>query len=117
MAVILSARIAHKTIKPIERKGVTPMSEIGKVRPLKDHVILYVDESLNSHSAVELLKNVGIKPYITNGTVEPFEEKPLAIYAGGIYQGLEDIRGLVSLLSFWSAQSIDRSLFAGTGAE
>ena len=75
-----------------------------RIRPLKDQVILYVDESPESREAVQLLYSVGISPFVTNGAVGPLDRKPLVIYHGGFYRGMQEIKGLVDLLGFWSNQ-------------
>jgi hypothetical protein len=80
-----------------------------RIRPLKGPVILYVDDSTESSQAKKLLGSVGISPFVTNGPVEPLDTKPLVIYHGGFYRGLNEIRGLVNLLHFWSAQSFDEN--------
>lgn len=75
-----------------------------RIRPLKDQVILYVDESAESREAEQLLCSVGITPFVTNGAVGPLDRKPLVIYHGGFYRGMQEIKGLVDLLRFWSNQ-------------
>jgi len=92
------------------RTMLTPSgSASGRIRPLKDHLILYVDESNESREAEELLQSVGISPFVTDGAVGPFDTKPLVIYHGGFYRGLSEIRGLVNLLHFWSNQPLEQN--------
>lgn len=83
------------------------------VRPLKDPVILYVDDGGESQNAKSLFENAGVRCVLSDGPVEPLQFKPLAIYLGGTYQGIGEIRGLIDLLMFWSKQSplIQRDLF------
>lgn len=76
-----------------------------QIRPLKDHLFLYVDDTTESRQAEQLLHSVGISPFVTDGSVGPLDRKPLVIYHGGFYRGLQEIRGLVDLLGFWSSQS------------
>lgn len=85
--------------------------EATRVRPLKDTVILYADDSIETARAKEFLEAAGVFPFVTDGPVEPLQRKPLVIYGGGYYQGLHEIRGLLDLLEFWSNQPIARTIF------
>jgi len=82
-----------------------------RIRPLIDPVILYVDKKAESKRAKSLLEQAGIEPFVTEGPVGALKRKPLALWCGGKYQGLDKICGLVSLLEFWSAQDIERGIF------
>jgi hypothetical protein len=82
-----------------------------RIRPLKDPLILYVNDTIESELAKEYIEAAGITPFITDGPVEPLERKPLVIHGGGFYQGLDEIKGLLNLLEFWSNQPIERSVF------
>ncbi|MBW2063368.1 MAG: hypothetical protein JRJ03_00405 [Deltaproteobacteria bacterium] len=77
---------------------------IPKIPALKDPIILYMNNSEESQKAEAMLKEAGISPYVTTGRVEPLERKPLVLYGGGIYQGLNEIRSLIHLLAFWVTQ-------------
>jgi len=77
---------------------------IPKIPALKDPVILYVDTSTESLKVKTLLEEAGISPYLTTGQVGPLERRPLVLYDGGIYQGLDEIRSLIHLLDFWTGQ-------------
>lgn len=97
--------------------GSKCMPAIAQIRPLKDRLILYVDETAESSQAKELLRSVGISPYVTDGPVEPLDRKPLVIYHGGFYRGLNEIQELVDLLGFWNQQpSRDNGTVFRTGA-
>ncbi len=87
-----------------------------KVRPLKDPVILYVDRSGESDRAKKLLEKAGITPFVTEGSVEPLQRKPLVVYGGGVYQGFQEILSLLRLLQFWSGQPMRRDIFADESA-
>ena len=82
----------------------TSIAATRHIRPLKDRLVLYVDESAESNQAKDLLQSVGISPYVTDGPVEPLDRKPLVIYSGGYYSGLAEIKELVDLLGFWNDQ-------------
>lgn len=81
------------------------------IPPLKDPVILYIDKSKESRKAKTLLKKAGIRAFVTEGKVEPLERKPLVLYNGGTYQGLDEIRSLLRLLSFWTGQPVCTLVF------
>ena len=83
----------------------------GRVPTLKDPVILYADGSSESDAAKALLKDAGISPFVTEGRVEPLERKPLVLYNGGTYQGIDEIRSLLQLLSFWVSQPVCSLVF------
>src|SRR5882724_11579800 len=68
------------------------------IRPLREPITIYVDDSSESASAKRVLGEVGAHIVPTSGPVEPLNRKPLAIYLGGVYQGLEEITGLRDLL-------------------
>ncbi len=89
------------------------VANIGKsrIRPLRDQLILYVDNTRESREAQELIEEAGLDPYITYAPVGPLQRKPLILYGGGVYQRLQEIRGLLALLEFWSNQPIKRSIF------
>ena len=76
-----------------------------RIRPLKNPLILYVDDTTESRQAEQLLHSVGISPFVTDGAVGPLDRTPLVIYHGGFYRGLQEIKALVDLLGFWSKQS------------
>jgi len=82
-----------------------------QLRPLKDPIVLYIDDSPESQQAEELFKQTGIQPVITTGPVESFERKPLALYGGGTYEGFDEIRGLIDLLRFWSQETETSDVF------
>ena len=83
----------------------------SKLPPLKDPVILYIDDSSESRKAKTLLKKAGISPFLANGRVGPFERKPLLLYNGGTYQGLNEIRSLLRLLKFWTKHPVSSLVF------
>ena len=84
-----------------------------RIPPLLDPVILYVNKGRESKRAKTLLEYVGIEPFITDGPVRQLQKKPLALWCGGVYQGLDKIRGLISFLESWSTKDIklERPLF------
>lgn len=75
---------------------------LPKLPPLRDVVILYVDNRPESRQAQELLRIAGITPFVTDGPVEPLERKPLLLYNGGRYQGSQSIYEWLKLLEHWS---------------
>jgi hypothetical protein len=87
-----------------------------KLRPLKDPLVLYADRSRESREAEKLLRAAGISPFLADRAVEPLQKKPLVVYGGGVYQGLDEIVGLLRLLQFWSEQSIRRDVFRDSSA-
>jgi hypothetical protein len=93
------------------RTAVMGSANGTKIRPLKNSVVLYIDNSPMSRKAKEVLSQAGISASITNGRVEPFQRKPLVLYCGGTYQGLKEIHGLVNLLKFWSEHSAESKFF------
>jgi hypothetical protein len=63
----------------------------ASIRPLRHRLILYRDDSTESRRAELRIKREGISPVVTTGPVEPLQRKPLVIYEGGIYEGLNEI--------------------------
>lgn len=84
----------------------TASVSIQTVGALKSPITLYVDDSYESSRARECLEVAGVTAYITDGPIEPLERKPLAIYRGGIYQGLTEIESLLTSLAFWRAEGV-----------
>ena len=74
------------------------------IRELKNRVILYIDDTTESQKAQELLRSVGVSADVTDGPVGPLDKKPLVIYQGGFYNGLQEIKQLVDLWQFWNEQ-------------
>ncbi len=87
------------------RKANSPSAGM-LILPLKDPVILYIDDNAESRQAQELLAASGIRPFVTDGAVEPLQRKPLLLHHGS-YQGLDEIRNWLSLLAFWSREHPD----------
>ncbi len=85
----------------------------ARIRPLKGRIILYVDGTKESRQAKQLLDSAGITTFVVDGPVEPLDRKPLLIYHGGFYRGLNEIQDLLGLLEFWSNHStfVDRAVF------
>lgn len=88
--------------------------KVYNIRPLRESPILFVDSSEESKKVETLLKTAGLDVITMDGQVEPWERKPLLLFNGGYYEGLDSIRELLELLEFWSSQEplIQRTLFA-----
>lgn len=79
---------------------------------LRDPMILYVDGSRESYEAETLLRTSGIVPFVTSDPTEPLKHKPLLLYSGACFQGLEAINGLVRMIDHWKQQGIATGVFA-----
>ena len=87
-------------------------SNHDSIPSLKDPMLLYLDDRSESHQAKELIESTGLTPFVTYDPVDPLQRKPLVLYSGGTYQGVDEIQGLLSLLTFWSQQGVQRGVFA-----
>jgi hypothetical protein len=82
-----------------------------KIRALRDPLLLCLDKSPESAQVKKLLEVAGVSHQLTDCRLEPLQRKPLVLFGAGIYQGLEQVQGLVRLLAFWSSQPIEREIF------
>jgi hypothetical protein len=73
----------------------------GRLAPLREPLLLYLDHSKTSTQVKRLLAQAGVTFEQSYGRVGPVQRKPLVLHGGGTYEGLKQIRALVELLHFW----------------
>ncbi len=87
------------------------MGSDGKLPPLRDQVILYIDASERSTEVKKLLNRAGVSFFETAGSVGPLQRKPALLYGGAVYQGVEEIQGFVRLLEHWNLTGLSPEIF------
>lgn len=76
------------------------MKEHARVRPLREPLVLYVDASEASDTAVYLLKKSGFPAQIIEGIPEKVRVRPCVYYHGREYTGLSRIMTLIEQLEY-----------------
>lgn len=85
-------------------KPSTHNSGVLKIRPLKEPLLVFADESRESRKVLKLLDAAGVVYVVSSGAVEPWQRKPLVLFHTSIYEGFSDVEGLLRFLSFRSGQ-------------
>ena len=86
--------------------------DLERIPRLREPIVLYVDDSVESRQAETLLRSSGLEPFITEGQTEPLHRKPLLVFSGACYQGVPAITGLLHLIVHWRRRGIAQDLFA-----
>lgn len=89
--------------------------ESSRIRPLKDTVTLYVNDSDESKEAEKLIRAAGISVDLIDnyrGHIDPYEQFPILIWRGAGFEGIDKIRSFLRLLTHWSRQPNVRDVFS-----
>lgn len=84
---------------------VNEFQSSGPIRPLRWVPTLLADDSVDSKEALRILTSAGIHPRVTVGNLRPGQARPLVLYRGATYQGLDQIKDLISHLIYLSGHS------------